>query len=106
MNLLDELDIDPADFRWEKLALCRKAETVDYFDKYEQSSEHAKQIDQGCMVCPVISQCFMQGSTNNEWGVWGGVYWDGTGKPDADRNKHKTDEDWSTIRERVADGQR
>lgn len=101
MSLLDELNLDPDDVEWRDLSLCQNMEREDFYDNYEADVEIAKAIDQACIVCPVIKECFFAGS-QGEWGVWGGVYWNGAGKPDKARNAHKTQEVWDKIHKRVA----
>jgi hypothetical protein len=105
-RLLDELGLDPDDFEWKDLSLCKSIplSTPDddlFFDRYESDTESAKATDSMCLHCPVISQCFMAGS-EGQYGVWGGVYWNGSGKPDKNKNSHKTDEVWDEIRARVS----
>jgi hypothetical protein len=99
-SLLDDLGIDPEDFEWQDLALCANMPTELFYDKYESDSETAKATDQACLRCPVMRQCFFAGS-DGEYGTWGGVYWNGAGKPDKNRNSHKTEEVWVEIRRRV-----
>ncbi len=65
----------------------------------EDDVQTAKQIDQACLACPVIRQCALAGS--KEVGVRGGVYWNGNGVPDKNRNSHKTPEIWNKIKERM-----
>lgn len=106
-SLLQELGIDPEDFEWQDLGLCRglKIENPEkddsMYDAYEADAEIAKAQDEMCLVCPVMKQCFMAGA-NGEFGVWGGVYWNGAGKPDKNKNTHKTEETWDRIYERVS----
>ena len=99
-ELLDSLGIDPQNFEWQDIALCRGLDTELYYDKYEDSAETARQIDEGCLRCPVFTQCFLAGA-DNEFGVWGGVFWNGSGKPDRNKNSHKTPEIWAEIQKRV-----
>lgn len=106
-GLLDELGLDAEDFGWQDLGICRNlkvgsAEEDIFFDRYESDEESAKAADQICLRCPVIQQCFMEGSKGN-WGLWGGIYWNGAGKPDKNRNSHKTEEVWSKLHKRVAE---
>lgn len=108
-SLFDELGLDPEDFEWRHLSLCRSInmETPDddvFFDRYESDEEAAKATDQICLHCPVISECFFAGA-EGQYGVWGGVYWNGSGKPDKNKNSHKTEDVWDEIRTKVADGQ-
>lgn len=111
MSLLDELDIDPEDFHWKDLGLCQKTGVVikpdgtvidNMFDEYETNERVAKQVDQMCLHCPVMAQCAQAGS-KGEWGVWGGIYWNGAGKPDKNKNSHKTPEVWDEIKKRMTE---
>lgn len=103
-SLLDQLGIDAERFEWDDLGLCRGSVTSPkddvFFDRYENDGESARAADQMCLHCPVIKQCFFEGS-KGKIGVWGGVYWNGSGKPDKNKNSHKTDEVWNLIHERV-----
>lgn len=99
-SLLDELGLDPDEFEWQDLALCRGFPTETFYEDYETDAESAKAADQACLSCPVIQQCFFKGAAG-EHGVWGGVYWNGSGKPDKNKNAHKTDEDWQEIYDKV-----
>jgi hypothetical protein len=106
MNLLQRLGIDPETFEWSDLAACKGMGTAKeveqfgdlFYDQYERSPVVAEQVDQICLTCPVIAACSKAGQVNKEEGVWGGVYWDGTGKPDKTRNKHKTRQVWDQIK--------
>lgn len=89
VNILEELGVDPEDFRWQDLALCAGMDTELFFDKYEKDSVLAKEVDELCEHCPVYEYCKEQGKDGPEWGVWGGVYWNGAGRPDENRNAHK-----------------
>lgn len=100
-DLLSKLGLDEDEVTWEQLALCRGNDSEVFFDKYEKDEEVAKAADQMCLHCPVISQCFFAGSANQH-GVWGGVYWNGSGKPDKNKNSHKTEEVWAEIHQKVA----
>jgi hypothetical protein len=99
-NLIDELGLDPQDFQWQDLALCSNMPTSFFYDQYETDKETAKAVDEACLRCPVIKQCFFAGA-ENQHGVWGGVYWNGSGKPDNNRNSHKNEKTWSEIQRRV-----
>jgi Transcription factor WhiB len=100
-SLLDEFGLDPGDFDWQDLGLCGGMPTSFFYDKYETDEEIAKATDQVCLHCPVMKKCMITGQ-NGEHGVWGGIYWNGAGKPDKNRNSHKTEEVWSEIKRRVA----
>lgn len=100
-SLWDQLGLDPDDFSWRDLGTCSriKIESPEddlFFDRYENDTEMAKQVDQMCLHCPAMKQCFFAGSDGQQ-GVWGGVYWNGSGKPDKNKNAHKTEEDWEAI---------
>ena len=73
-----------------------------FFDQYEQDEESAKAADQLCLHCPVIQQCFIQGSKGN-YGLWGGLYWNGSGKSDKNKNAHKTEAVWNELHKKVAE---
>ncbi len=104
-SLLDELGLDPDEFDWDDLGLCRGTVTSPdddiFFDKYESDTESARSADEMCLRCPVIRQCFFEGAKGRA-GVWGGIYWNGSGKPDKNKNSHKSDETWARIHQRVA----
>jgi hypothetical protein len=84
------------DHEWIAKAKCRSMDREMFFDKYEEDSDLAKVVDAICVSCPVVKDCFDHGTTNNEWGVWGGVYLV-DGEVNATRNIHKTQEAWSKI---------
>jgi hypothetical protein len=100
MSILDELGLDAEDLSWEDLASCRSMETDFFFEYYENDKTHAAQVDELCLACPVIAECYEFGSTNKRWGVWGGVYLT-DGEIDAKLNKHKAENDWNVWRKRV-----
>src|SRR5690349_4019798 len=65
-SLLDELGLDPEEFDWDDLGLCRGTVTSPdddiFFDKYESDQESARSADEMCLRCPVIRQCFFEGA--------------------------------------------
>jgi len=91
LNLLDQLDIDPERFEWQNLAACKNLPFDMFFDQYEKSPTYAKQVDEICAHCPVAKECFSEGTSKGETGVWGGFYLT-NGKISRTRNKHKTPE--------------
>jgi hypothetical protein len=97
--------LDPDEFDWDDLGLCRGTVTAPsddvFFDKYESDEESARSADEMCLRCPVIRQCFFEGA-KGKTGVWGGVYWNGSGKPDKNKNNHKSDDTWARIHQRVS----
>ena len=102
-TLIELLGIDPDDFIWQDLALCENAEKPsNYYEDYESDTEVARQVDEMCLSCPVMAACAKQGQSG-EHGVWGGIYWNGSGKPDKARNAHKTDAVWAEIHQRLAE---
>lgn len=101
-SLLDEFGLDPDDFQWQDLALCAGMPTSFFYERYESDEETAKATDQVCIHCPVLKQCSLAGA-QGEHGVWGGVYWNGAGNPDKNRNSHKTQEVWDEIKERISE---
>jgi hypothetical protein len=99
MSLLSELGLDPDNLQWHQLALCDGMPLTWFYDSYESDSEIAKAVDDVCLNCPVIKECGLQGA-GGEYGVWGGIYWSGNGKPDKAKNSHKTEDDWKAVRGR------
>lgn len=67
-----------------------------YFEGYEEDKNIAQLLDDVCLSCPVISDCFNHGLSNSEHGVWGGVYLV-DGEINQTRNAHKTDEVWQQL---------
>lgn len=92
------LDVETAE--WKDLAVCFGTDTNLFFDYYESDTMMAKTVDSMCLSCPIMSQCLEMGTDNSEWGVWGGIYLV-SGKPDANRNAHKTKEVWDGIKQRI-----
>jgi hypothetical protein len=76
-------------------------ETNLFYDHYESDEQVAFNTDQTCLSCPILKQCLQRGMENGEWGVWGAIYLTG-GKPDDNKNSHKTEEVWNAIRERIS----
>lgn len=106
MNILEAYGIDEEDFVWQDLALCQNivgprksnGDADDpLFDSYENSKEAANAVDEMCERCPVRKSCLIAGVDGREQGVWGGVYLM-NGKPDKNKNDHKTPAQWAEIR--------
>ena len=89
--------IDYEDIKWYHLASCTNMSINWFYDDYESDKELAKQIDQICLHCPVIKQCYVEGIENKEKGVRGGVYMD-LGRPDKQHNLHKDPEIWKQLK--------
>lgn len=96
------LGLDLENLEWQDVSLCRGMPTNDFYDDYESSESVAKAVDEACLSCPVLAQCLQAGVENGEWGVWGGIFL-AAGKPDKNRNRHKTPEVWEAIKERIGD---
>lgn len=103
MSLVELLGLDPEDFDWQDLAACAGMPRKAFYEKYETDTEHAKAIDQMCLACPVMAACAMAGQ-DGEYGVWGGIYWNGNGQMDETKNAHKGPEFWEQYRERIQNG--
>lgn len=98
-DILNDLGIDEDSFDWYHLSVCRGLETNLFYDKYEADPNVAKSIDEACLSCPVSKMCYESGISNNEYGVWGGIYLS-AGLIDRARNVHKTDDAWKKIMEK------
>lgn len=96
-DILNNLGVDEEDFDWFHLAICRGMDTNLFYDKYESDPNIAKNIDEMCISCPVVSICYQNGKDNNEYGVWGGVFLN-SGLIDKSKNLHKTSEIWKRLK--------
>lgn len=96
-SLLNELGLDPEDIKWYQLASCKGMNINWFYDEYESNKQHAKQIDQVCLGCPVIKQCYKEGVENKERGVWGGIFLN-LGRVDKDNNAHKDTDQWKQLK--------
>jgi hypothetical protein len=101
-DVLSALGIDLEELEWQDLALCSGMPTNMFYDEYESENGVARVVDEACLSCPVMAQCLDRGVENNEWGVWGGIYLN-SGKPDMNRNAHKSQEVWEQIKERIGE---
>lgn len=100
LSVFDVLGLDPEDFSWRDVIVCRGQDTELFYSRYEKSNRVAQLVDQMCLSCPVRKQCLEAGIENQEWGVWGGIFLV-NGKPDEARNSHKTEDIWDQIREGI-----
>jgi len=83
--------------KWQDYASCNGVEDqAPFFDDYESDVVVAIATDQLCQHCPVAKQCLEEGTSDSNWGVWGGLYLV-YGKIDKQRNSHKTDDDWRDL---------
>jgi len=96
-NILNDLGVDEDDIEWFHIAACSGMGTNLFYEKYEADPNIAKNIDEMCLSCPVMKMCYQSGTTNNEYGVWGGVYLN-AGVVDKSRNLHKDQEVWKRLR--------
>lgn len=92
------------DDEWRQQARCSGLDVNLFFEKYEESTEIAKAIDDICLQCPVMKECFNYATQMKEpykaHGVFGGVYFT-DGEISKSRNAHKTQEVWEEILEVV-----
>lgn len=88
--------------QWHDLALCKGMDREDFYDTYETEESVASVTDEVCLSCPVLKDCLRAGVDNGEYGVWGGVYLI-AGRPDPNRNSHKSKETWDKLRGRIGD---
>lgn len=96
-SILDNLGVDEESIQWFHLAACQGMNTDLFFDQYENDINIAKNIDEACLSCPIISMCYESGIENNEYGVWGGVYLN-AGSIDKNKNLHKTPDVWKRLK--------
>lgn len=96
-NIIEELGLDEENLKWYQLAACSGADINMFYDTYETDKYTAVQVDEMCMHCPVIKQCYNEGVNNKERGVWGGIYMD-LGRVDKEYNTHKTQEVWKRLK--------
>jgi hypothetical protein len=101
-SIFKTLGIDPDELEWKMLAVCRGVDTNMFFELYDDE-QVAHMVDDMCLSCPVMSQCLKAGIDNSESGVWGGIFLS-LGKPDDNKNKWKTPDIWSQIRDRITAG--
>ncbi len=62
-NMLDD--------EWVVKANCRSTDKDYFFEKYEEDQAVAVVVDNICLTCPVIIDCFNHGTTNAEVGGMG-----------------------------------
>lgn len=101
-SVLTMLGLDADELEWQDLALCSNMDTELFFDRYESSKSVAKMVDDICLSCPVLAQCLESATEKGLWGVWGGIYLSG-GKPDKNRNSHKSESIWDRVKERIVE---
>lgn len=99
LSLISILGLDPDDVEWHDVALCKGMDRELFYDEYESNENVAKTTDEVCLHCPVIRECLRSGMENGDYGCWGGFYLT-AGKPDPNRNAHKTKEVMKRLKER------
>ena len=98
-DILNDLGIDADDLDWYHLSICRGMDTNLFYEKYEADPNIAKNIDEMCLSCPVVSMCYQAGADGNEYGVWGGVYLT-SGSIDKSKNLHKSPDIWKRLKKK------
>jgi hypothetical protein len=99
--------LEDDELEWYHLSICRGMndkregeephQHKDYFyDEYEADPVMAMVMDSICLSCPVRALCYREGVSNQEFGLWGGVFLT-NGKIDESRNAHKSDEVWAQL---------
>lgn len=81
---------------WSKDAKCLNLDTNLFFDKYEEDPEIRPAIDALCSKCPVRRECLMNAISRQEWGLWGGVFFE-KGKISKEFNNHKGKSEWFDV---------
>ena len=83
-------------YKFDESRLCLNMDTNLFFEKYEEEKDVAEYVDNLCAMCPSQRKCLAYGISNQEWGVWGGVYIE-QGKISREFNKHKDNDAWFKI---------
>jgi hypothetical protein len=81
---------------WTKYSKCLDLDTNLFFEKYEEDLGIRSAIDHLCTVCPVQRECLANAVSRQEWGVWGGVYFE-KGKMSKEFNSHKKQNEWFSV---------
>jgi hypothetical protein len=95
-DIISGLGLDEDNIKWYQFAACNNMDTNWFYDIYETDIHIAKQADKVCLHCPVAKNCFNEGVSGREFGVWGGVYLN-LGRIDKSSNSHKTEEVWNEL---------
>lgn len=96
-SILKSLGIDEEDLKWYHLSACINMSINWFYDDYENDKVIAKTVDEVCLNCPVIKQCYKEGVEMKEFGVRGGIFMD-LGRIDKQNNSHKIKEDWDALK--------
>lgn len=81
---------------WKSQGKCLGYDTNIFFDKYEEDLPLRSAIDELCISCPVMKECFSVGVSQKEWGIWGGVYLE-LGEISKEFNNHKDKQAWANT---------
>ena len=81
---------------WTKKSKCMNLDTNLFFEKYEDDLGIRTAVDSLCKKCPVQRYCLANAVSRQEYGVWGGVYFE-NGKISKEFNNHKKQDDWFSI---------
>ena len=79
---------------WKENANCIDYDTNLFFDKYEEDITLRPAIDELCSICPDARECYANGVSQKEWGVWGGIYLEG-GSVSREFNRHRSKQLWA-----------
>jgi hypothetical protein len=82
--------------KWQEKAKCLNLDTNIFFDKYEEDVGLRFAVDKLCSECPVRKECVAYAVSRQEWGVWGGIYFE-KGKISKEFNDHKKNDDWFEV---------
>lgn len=82
--------------KWYHLSICHGMKLSYFYEDYEKDAIFARVMDGICLSCPVRELCFQEGTEDNNYGLWGGVFLN-NGKIDEVRNEHKSEEVWRQL---------
>ncbi len=103
MNILEQLGLQEDRLAWQDLAACRRDDPK-YFDKYYQDNPVVRpMVDEICINCPVIKECFTSAARNKESFLWAATWLD-NGQPVSEMSDHQTKEFKQRLRERLING--
>lgn len=83
-------------YKFDEKRLCLNMDTNLFFEKYEENNDVKEYVDNLCSMCPAQRKCLAYGISNQEWGVWGGIYLE-QGKISKEFNLHKDNDSWFKI---------
>jgi hypothetical protein len=81
---------------WKDSAACEAYDVNLFFDKYEENEQLRPAIENVCAACPVRRECFANGISNKEYGVWGGIYLE-KGKISREFGRHRNKKAWAQV---------